>query len=213
MSKINLWYILNKYWDIIKEEVNVKELDVLPKDIKVKIVYVPIGSIISKKFGKDTGQIIKYAKSGNVEVLDNSKIKVFSDDGKEWILEQQDYQLRYEWLDDKNMAADEGVIVRLNLDIDENLLKEWVARQISRFLNQLRKEANYDVADRVNLYWYTDNEFFKDIVNSFSDFLKKEVLLKSVNFVKTLEEFNNLICDIRKVFKEDEGDIYFCLKK
>jgi hypothetical protein len=48
MADLN--YILQKYGDIIKEEVNVKELEVLPEDVVVNVVYVPIGSVISKKF-------------------------------------------------------------------------------------------------------------------------------------------------------------------
>ncbi len=207
----NISYILQKYWDIIKEEVNVKQLDILPDDIKVKKIYVPIWSVISKRFGKDTWNIIKFAKMWNVEILEDWKIKVFSDDWKEWVLNKEDYQVRFEGLDEKTMAAEENVVVKLDLNITEELKKEGIAREISRFLNQLRKEANYNVDDRVVLYFNTDDNYLKDVVKMFEEFLKREVLLKQI-----VEEdlSNESVHDICKVFETDEGKkIKFCLKK
>jgi hypothetical protein len=47
---MDLKYLLSKYGDIIKEEVNVKQLEIMPEDVKVEKIYVPIGSMISKKY-------------------------------------------------------------------------------------------------------------------------------------------------------------------
>jgi len=78
MTKQNLDYIQQKYWDIIKEEVNVKNISSFPSDINIKKIYKPVWKSISEKFGKDTGQIINFAKTWNVQVLENWQIKVSS---------------------------------------------------------------------------------------------------------------------------------------
>jgi len=46
--------LLTKYHDIIAEEVNVKEVTLLPEDMHVTVTYVPLGQQLSAKFGKDT---------------------------------------------------------------------------------------------------------------------------------------------------------------
>ena len=90
MTKQDLDYIQQKYWDIIREEVNVKEIAPLSSDINIKEIYKPVWKNISEKFGKDTGQIISFAKSWNVQQLGNWQIKVFWAD-KERFEDKWDY--------------------------------------------------------------------------------------------------------------------------
>ena len=54
--------LLQKYEAIIKEEVNVKQLEELDNSLKIQKTFKPIGSKLSAKFGKDTGKIIQYGK-------------------------------------------------------------------------------------------------------------------------------------------------------
>ena len=44
-------------------------------------VFKPLGSQISAKFGKDTGQIIANGKQGNIRELENRQVEVFSPQG------------------------------------------------------------------------------------------------------------------------------------
>ena len=206
----NLQYILQKYWDIIKEEVNVKEISSFDEDLNIQKQYVPEWRIISTKFGKDTWSIIKYAKMWNVEELEDGKIKVFGD-GKEWILENTDYQVRYQWdIDEKSMAIEEGIVVGLDLNIDEELKNEWIVREISRFVNQLRKQAGYDVSDRVYMFWSSDSkDYFEKLFIQYWDFLKQEALLKDIKFGSDIQD-----CDVKEQIELDSGDkLEICLKK
>jgi len=54
--------LFKKYWDIIKEEVNIKQIDILADSLKITKIYKPIWSQISAKFTKDTGKIIQFSK-------------------------------------------------------------------------------------------------------------------------------------------------------
>jgi hypothetical protein len=58
--------LLEKYGDILKEEINVKEVDLFVSDTPIVKVFKPLGGQLSAKFGKDTGQIITNGKQGNV---------------------------------------------------------------------------------------------------------------------------------------------------
>lgn len=208
----DLNYILSKYGDIIKEEVNVKELKPLSSDIKITKIYVPDWKKIASKFWKDTWKIIKFAKQGNVEELEDWKIKVYWDEWESWILEKDEYNIRYQGIDEKNMAVEEWIVVRLDTTIDEDLKKEWIIREVSRFLNQLRKEAGYNVDDRVDVYYNTNSEFLKEVINDFNDWLKNEVLAKDMKFDDNLSE-NSDWYDIVQVFNSENWKVIFGLKR
>jgi hypothetical protein len=65
-----LQQLMDKYSEVIKEEVNVKHLHIL-QNITINKIYKPLGSSLSAKFGKDTGAIIKWGKEGNVKEAEN----------------------------------------------------------------------------------------------------------------------------------------------
>lgn len=206
MADLTTDYILDKYWDIIKEEINVKDISGMSWSWEIKKIFKPIGSQISAKFGKDTGNVIKFWKMWNIREWENWDMIVFDNAWNEWILARDDYEIAYEWLDWNDVAADWDIIARLELEITPELEKEWIAREISRFLNQMRKDADYNIDARVNMYYETNNEYLKDVINSFSDFLSHEALLSSINSWKP-------DWDIQAVFNLDDMTATFTLIK
>ena len=181
---VNEQELLKKYWDIIKEEVNVKEISSFSSDKPLVKVFKPLGSQLSAKFWKDTGQIIANGKQWNIKELGNWKVEVFSNQWWSWILEAEDYEVVYEGLDDPNIAVDWNMIAKLDLQITPELEREWVARELSRFLNQMRKDADFAVEDKVAMSFSTQSENLKNIISEFWDFLKWEALLLSIEEAK-----------------------------
>ena len=177
---INEQELLKKYWDIIKEEVNVKEISSFSSDKPLVKIFKPLGSQLSSKFWKDTGQIIANGKQWNIKELDNGQVEVFSPQWGSWILNPEDYEVVYEGLDDSNIAVEGNMIAKLNLEITPELEREGVARELSRFLNQMRKDADFAVEDKVNMIYSNASENLKNIISEFWEFLKWEALLLSI---------------------------------
>ncbi|MDR2540567.1 MAG: DUF5915 domain-containing protein [Candidatus Peribacteria bacterium] len=149
--------LLEKYGDILKEEINVKEVELFVSDTPIVKIFKPIGSQLSAKFGKDTGQIIANGKQGNVRENADG-IEVFDLNGKGRQLAEGDYEVVYEGLDGDDVAIDGNTIVKLDLELTPELEREGIAREISRFLNQMRKDADFSVDARVAMtYETTDN--------------------------------------------------------
>lgn len=176
-------YIITKYNDIITEELNIKEVGVL-KNIKVQKIYKPIGSQISAKFGKDTGAIIQNGKQGNVQSMIDGSLRVFDKDGNEWILEKSDYEVGYEGLDSDDMIAETDIIVKMDRTITPELEREGIARELSRFLNQMRKEADLALDEKITVQYHTDDKVFADVVTEFVHFLKDEALIQTLEHKK-----------------------------
>lgn len=173
--------LLQKYWEIIKEEINIKEISLLDNTTQVKKIFKPIWSQLSAKFGKDTGKIIQFGKMGNIKQGDNNQIIVFDADWNQRILENTDYEIAYEGLEWDNIAIDNEIIAKLDLEITPELAKEGVAREISRFINQMRKDAKYNVDDKVHLAYQTESEYLMEVMSLFWWFLQEEALIKEIS--------------------------------
>jgi isoleucyl-tRNA synthetase len=86
----------------------------------------------------------------------------------------------YEGLEGDDIAIDGNMIVKLDLQLTPELEKEGIAREISRFLNQMRKDADFAVDAKVRLVYQTENEYLLTIISEFSEFFKQEALLLSL---------------------------------
>ena len=199
--------LLQKYEAIIKEEVNVKQLEELDNSLKIQKTFKPIGSKLSAKFGKDTGKIIQYGKQWNIKDAGDGKMIIFDKEGNEWILESSEYEIAYEGLEGDNMAVDQNIIAKLDLELTPELQREGVAREISRFLNQMRKDADYSVNTKVVMLFSTRDDNLKYIVKEFTNFFKHEALISDIQSTDTPE------WDIVALFTSGESTINFALKK
>ncbi|MFA7718053.1 MAG: DUF5915 domain-containing protein [Candidatus Absconditabacterales bacterium] len=208
MTTLTTKSLLTKYQDIIKEEVNVKEVRPFAKDISITKIFKPLGSQLSEKFGKDTGKIIQYGKQGNIKELDDGRVTIFDDAKNERTLEKNDYEIAYEGLDSDDMAIDGEIIAKLDLHITPELQREGTAREISRFLNQMRKEADFNIDDRVQLTFMTEDKELASIMKDFADFFQKEALIK-----ESKENKKKLAGDIVALFESDGKTIEFALKR
>lgn len=199
--------LLTKYEDIIKEEVNVKNIEELDNSLKIQKIFKPIWSKLSAKFWKDTGKIIQYGKEWNIKDAGDGKMIIFDNNGNEWTLESGEYEIAYEGLEWDNMAVDQNIIAKLDLELTPELQREGVAREISRFLNQMRKDADYSVDAKVTLLYSTTDEKLAAIVHEFTDFFKHEALISDIQSMENPEG------DIVALFTSGESTINFALKK
>ncbi|HEX6351034.1 MAG TPA: class I tRNA ligase family protein, partial [Candidatus Dormibacteraeota bacterium] len=70
--------------------------------------------------------------------------------------------------------------VALDIEIDEELRAEGLAREVVRLVNDLRKQAGLRVEDRIDLWWDTDAEVLSGALERWTDYLGREVLAVEV---------------------------------
>ncbi len=196
--------ILEKYHDTIAQEINVKSISLLDEGQQVVVQYIPLGNMLWDKFWKDTWRIISASKQWNAKILDDGQLFV-EDWSNSWTLSADQFDVRYSWFDWDNRIVEDGVMIELDLSLTEKLLHEWIAREISRFLNQMRKEADYEVSDRVACWFITENDTLSWIIAFHEDYLKSEALLSSL-WRKVLDS-----ADLHKSFEIEEGIVEFFL--
>jgi isoleucyl-tRNA synthetase len=77
---------------------------------------------------------------------------------------------------DAAVATDGHVTVALDTRIDDALLREGIARELVSLLQNARKEAGLDIADRIAVSWQCSDPVVSTALREHADVIAKEVL-------------------------------------
>jgi isoleucyl-tRNA synthetase len=78
------------------------------------------------------------------------------------------------------VARESGLVVALDTALTPELESEGLARELAHKLNDLRKEAGFDVSDRIILLYDLD---IGDTIEKFRDYIAEEALVSSMSRV------------------------------
>ena len=168
------------YKEIIKDELNIKEV-VFTEDISDYTSYVlkPQLKTVGPKFGKFLGKIQGALKSldGNkaYESLEEKGELSFPEIDPSVVLTKEDLLISMESREGYAAAGDSGVTCALDTKLTEELINEGFFRELVSKIQTMRKEADFDVMDRITLS-FTGTEKIKNVISEFEEALKKEVL-------------------------------------
>jgi len=95
-------------------------------------------------------------------------------------LEVNDYEIAYEGLDAHDTVVEGNMIAQLDLNITPELEREGVVREFSRFLNQMRKDADFPIDAKVVMTYETLSEEMERLIAEFDEVLRGEALLKNI---------------------------------
>lgn len=165
----------NYYTEIIKEELNVKEVLVVDWNSLAKQVCKPNWRTIWPKFGANVKFIMSEAKAWNFETLENWNIKVW-----EFELETWDFELVFEtWNSNIKIESWFWMVISMDDEITPELKLEWFARDIVRHIQEARKEADFNVEDRIeiSLSWVSE------VLEKYGKYIETETLSKINNSI------------------------------
>jgi len=192
-----------RFKSIIADELNVKSVitDTTIND-QVKKIIKPDAKILGPKYGKDIQTIIKEWKNGNYKELEDGKFKIVN-----WIIHPGEYEIDYiKTSDTLDIEVEDGMVIAMDGDITPELLVEGYARDLVRFIQEARKEAGYDIADRIQLSIINISGDVSDIVEQFGDYIQQETL-STISTSSTLQNF-----DLEKTVEIGEEEFKIALK-
>ncbi len=201
LSSITIWEKLDQYYEnILKEELNIKEIKFLDNLSSIaKKICKPNAKILWPKYWQSIQEIIRLAKDWQFEEKENWVIFVWS-----YELQKEEYEIAYETLDSSlDIQVWFGMVIAMDTNITEELKIEWYARDIVRIIQDLRKEASYNVDDRIQICIYWDK--INTILELQKNYIEQETLSKIVDKID--------IWDIEKEEQIDDFTIKIVLKR
>jgi isoleucyl-tRNA synthetase len=172
--------------ELVKAELNVKELDFVSEESElVSYAVKPNYRSLGPRFGKRMPQV-----AAAVGALDPTHVaQVMSEggevginvDGDEHALGPDEFTLSLQPLEGYEVEAEAGHAVALQLELDDELRREGLAREIVHAVQNARKEAGLEITDRIALSLGGDEELL-EAAKEHQPYISGEVLATSVAY-------------------------------
>jgi isoleucyl-tRNA synthetase len=176
---------INAVSDLIKSEVNVKEIELIDQDSGILVKQIkPDFKKLGPRFGKDMKAV-----AAVIEQLDQDQINLLEKDGqmrikiseKSTTLTLDDVLISSQDIEGWLVANSNGITVALDVTISETLKNEGRAREIVNRIQNLRKDSGFEVTDRIHVNLLSCDKL--DIaVQQNMEYIKEETLTDTLSF-------------------------------
>jgi isoleucyl-tRNA synthetase len=76
-------------------------------------------------------------------------------------------------------AEEQGAVVIVSTDLTPDLIREGLARELVHRIQNLRKDAGFEIADRIRVYFSGDDEV-RAVMSEYADYIRQETLAVEV---------------------------------
>ncbi|MEX2590332.1 MAG: class I tRNA ligase family protein, partial [Chitinophagales bacterium] len=173
-----------KVEDLILSEVNVKEVEyventrgIVTKNIK------PNFKLLGKKLGpkmKAVSQALAAFSQEDISKIEQEGFARLDIDGEKIDLKRGEVEITSEDIPGWLVASDEGVTVALDINLTDDLVDEGHAREFVNKIQNLRKELEFEVTDRINITLDGQTEI-KSALIRFKEYICTEVLAENLS--------------------------------
>ena len=177
------------YTDIIADELNVKEVE-FAKDVESFISYSfkPQLRTVGPKYGKLLNGIRKALSEINgteaMNELRSKGVLTLDIDGNKAELTEEDLLIETAQTEGYVTETDGDVSVVLDTNLTPELIEEGFVREIVSKIQTMRKEAGFEVMDKIHIY-AKDNERILELMKNHKEEIMSEVLAEDVTLGET----------------------------
>jgi isoleucyl-tRNA synthetase len=185
--------------NIILSEVNVKEVeylsdssDVIRKKIKANF------KTLGPKYGKLMKQISEAMATftrediGELEQTGSYELRI---SGETVNLRPEDVEILTEDIPGWLVATEGGLTIALDINLTEELKQEGIAREFVNKIQNIRKDSDFDVTDRISLK-IQKHDFYNAALENFRDYISNQTLASELVVVDTLDETGSHVVEI-----------------
>jgi isoleucyl-tRNA synthetase len=172
------------YKEIIADELNVKEVE-FTEDVRAFTTYTfkPQLKTVGPKYGKVLNKIREALQGvdGNdaMDTLKSEGALKFNFDGIDVELKEEDLLIEMSNKEGFVEQNDNKVTVILDTNLTEELLEEGYVRELISKIQTMRKEAGFEVMDRINIY-VKNNDHLADLMNKNQELIRSIVLCDDI---------------------------------
>lgn len=176
---------LNQMRDVILDEINVKELIVLKDDADIVTKSAkPNFKTLGPKFGKKVNPVANAIRQFNKELIGKLEKgeSVFVTLGEEsFEVQKENVEIISSEITGWSVESDEGVTVALDTLLNDSLIQEGLAREFVNRIQNMRKDAGFEVTDRILISVEAVDEFV-DAIKIFKQYISNETLANKITF-------------------------------
>lgn len=177
---------LSKVEDLIKSEVNVKEIEYLTEtegfiNKKIKPNFIALGKKLGPKMKAVSTALANFTQN-DISLMEKEGKFILQIDGEPLTLNVAEVEISAEDIPGWSVASKGSLTVALDITISEQLRKEGEAREFVNRIQNLRKDSGFEVTDRININ-IVENERLANSINEYKNYICAEILADSIDFV------------------------------
>jgi len=182
---------LQKVEDLIKAEVNIKEVEYLNPDNtfiskKIKPNFVALGKKLGPKMKSVSAALAQFTQE-DITLLEKDGQYNLSVDGEPVILQITDVDISSEDIPGWTVANKGSLTVALDVTITAELEAEGNAREFVNRIQKIRKDSGFELTDRIEVT-ATAVDGLKDSLAQFKDYICAEILADKLEFVPVIQD-------------------------
>ena len=169
---------------LLLAEINVKNLKIVDSDAGILVKRVkPDFKKLGPKFGKQmkaAAAAITSLSQPEIASLEREGFIELQLDGVSARVEAADVEIISEDIPGWLVANQGSLTVALDITVTDDLRREGFAREIVNRVQNIRKDRDYDITDRINLV-FAPAEGLEEVLGQFGDYIAQQVLAASVS--------------------------------
>ncbi|MDE5827383.1 MAG: isoleucine--tRNA ligase [Duncaniella sp.] len=181
--------------DLVKSEINVKDLKIVGNDEGILVKSVkPDFKKLGPKFGKQmkaAAEIIKNLDAKSIAALERDGKLSFDLNGTPAEVDLADVEIISEDIPGWLVANEGNLTIALDVTVTPELRREGIARDIVNRIQNIRKSRDYDITDRIALV-FAPGADTDDAIRDFADYISRQVLATSLEIAPLADGDENV---------------------
>ena len=185
--------------NIILSEVNVKEVEYLTDAAgiiskKIKANFKTLGPKYGKLMKQISGEIAGFSQQdiSRLEKTGNYELNI---NGESILLSPEDVEIQTEDIPGWLVASEGNLTIALDIHLTGDLKLEGIAREFINKIQNIRKESDFEVTDRIVLR-IQKHDFYNAAVEKYKDYISNQTLASELIMMDKVEDENSYLAEI-----------------
>ena len=157
---------------------------------EVKPNFKVVGKIFGPKIKLYT-EALKTLDNTDIQKLENNENIYINIEGTDYEVTSDMVDIRTSSKDGFNVQMENNKFIILNTELTKELVQEGIAREFVSKVQNLRKSNDFEIMDRINIY-YSSTQEVDEAIENFKEFIMKETLADKIDKSEEIYETFNI---------------------
>jgi isoleucyl-tRNA synthetase len=175
--------------DLVLAEVNVKEVEYIDDTSSILVKKIkPNFKTLGPRYGKlmkELGSVISALSQKDIASFEATGLYAMTLNGQQVNLTSEDVEIISEDIPGWQVANDGRLTVALDITVTDDLRYEGIAREFVNRIQNIRKENDYDVTDKITVR-IEDHEFVREAVKRHAAYIGSQTLATTVTLANSV---------------------------
>ncbi len=181
---------LEKVADLIKSEVNIKQIEYIPGDNdfiskKIKPNFIALGKKLGAKMKLVSNALSAFTQK-DIRQIEREGYYALELQGEKITIQLSEVDIQSEDVPGWTVASKGALTVALDVTITPELESEGNAREFINRVQKIRKDNNYELTDRI-LVKLSENAELMPSINKFNTYICAEILAESIEWLPDIK--------------------------